>query len=169
MRTNLTTMKILLLLAIIAQAAISSQELRTLPSLTATAAAPDYSIVIGRQDKAKIVRFDANNEAFKKLYINIKNPSPRRGTWSMNFKTFIPVNDLPVACQHAWKKKHFWANIATDMFGSCQHWEFNQGHIWRILNTHGNIEETFTFNFAKSNKKFCLQFTSYETGTTPFK
>jgi hypothetical protein len=127
----------------------------------------DYSIVIGREDKHQIVRYDANSDIFKKAYYRIKEG--KNSEWSLNFKSFIPVVDLPPACQHKWKKKHFWANIAYEVNGVCHRWEFNQGHIWRLLNPSKNkVEEIYTFKFHNSEKKLCFKFTTMEKGSTAF-
>lgn len=120
----------------------------------------DMSIVIGREDKHQIVRYDANSELFKKTYYKRPNPSPLRGSWSLNFKWFIPIGELPTACLNLWKKKHFWTNIAIDINGVCHYWEFNQGHIWRLIHSGHSLEEDYTFKIKNSNEKFCLKFTT---------
>lgn len=129
------------------------------------AVAPDYSIVIGREDKHSIVRYDQNSEIFKKNYYNINLLAPHKGTWSINYLGFVALDNLPAACQVQWKKKAFYANIAAEINGKCEHWEFNQGHIWRLkTGKSGKMEEVYTFKFFKGFKKFCLKFTSYEEG-----
>jgi hypothetical protein len=125
----------------------------------------DYSIVIGREDKHEIVRYDANSDIFKKTYYQQANPSPLKGSWSLNFGTFIPINSLPSGCQHSWKKTHFWANIAIDINGVCHHWEFNQGHIWRLINDKKELEEDYTFKIKRSGHKLCMKFTTRSNET----
>lgn len=83
------------------------------------------------------------------------------GTWSLNFKSFIPTYALPTACINAWKKKHFWANFAVEINNVCYRWEFNQGHIWRTKYKKGiSLEEDYTFNMKRSSKKVCLKFST---------
>ena len=127
-----------------------------------TKLAPDYSVVIGREDKHQIVRYDINSKIFKTPLNNVANPKPLKGTFSLNFTTFLDFNNLPVVCQKVWQKKRFWSNIATDVEGKCEHWEFNQGHIWRLNENPKtqDMEEVYTFQHRKSDKKFCIKITS---------
>jgi hypothetical protein len=83
----------------------------------------------------------------------------------MNFLYFVPYENLPPACQKKWKKRRFYSNIAADINGKCEHWEFNQGHIYRLKTAkEGKLEEIYSFRFYKGYKKFCLRFSSFEQG-----
>lgn len=125
----------------------------------------DYSIVIGREDKHKIVRYDANSGIFSKLYNKETNPAALRGgSWSINFKTFIAPSYMPSACAHLFAKKKFYANIVLEVHGSCQYWEFNQGHIYHLENTKSQVEEIYTFKYEHGGKRLCVKFTNKETG-----
>ena len=126
---------------------------------------PEYIVVLGREDKHTIVRYDINSPIFQQTYTHVKNPEPNKGTWSLNFKDFLREADLPESCKSAYVKKRFFANIATDIMGDCQHWEFNQGHIYKLReDSFNNIEEVYTYTAKKHSKKFCLKFTSFEKG-----
>jgi hypothetical protein len=132
---------------------------------TAASTTPEYIVVMGREDKHTIIRYDINSPIFKQPYTHVKNPDGTSGTWSLNFKDFLRLDDLPEACKTLYQKKRFFSNIATDIQGDCQHWEFNQGHIYKLReDSYKNIEEVYTYNLKKNSKKFCLRFTSFEKG-----
>lgn len=88
-------------------------------SSSSSPAQPEYIVVMGREDKHSIVRYDINSPIFKQPYTHIKNPAPTSGTWSMNFRDFLREDELPEICKTQHAKKKFFSNIATDIGGDC--------------------------------------------------
>lgn len=88
-------------------------------TIMASTAKPEYIVVLGREDKHTIVRYDINSEIFKKDYNEVKSAPPNHGSWTLNFKSFIKPENLPGLCKEQYDKKKFYSNIATDILGTC--------------------------------------------------